>query len=169
VRRIRRKRNRFSWLGTLSIALLLALCVTGIGYAAWTDEISIDGTANLGYVEVVLSPGACSDPQITCSVSAPHTLVVTLTDAPPGTHTCGFTITNTGTIPVKIQSIVASGVPAGVEVSIPGVVKGMQIEQAGVYPDSVDGMVIVTVLESCEGIFSVNVALSFVQWNMYIE
>ena len=169
MRRIRRKRNRFSWLGTLSIALLLALCVTGVGYAAWTDEVSIDGTANLGYVEVVLSSGACSDPQITCSVSAPHTLVVTLTDAQSGTYTCGFTITNTGTIPVKIQNIAVSVVPAGVEVSVLGVTEGTQIEQAGVYPDSFDGMVIVTVQESCEGTFSVNVAFSFVQWNMYIE
>ena len=166
---MRRKRSRFSRLGTLSIALLLALCVTGVGYAAWTDEVSIDGTANLGYVEVVLSSGACSDPQITCSVSAPHTLVVTLTGAQPGTYTCSFTITNTGTIPVKIQSIVTSGVPAGVEVSIPGVVKGTQIEQAGVYPDSVEGMVIAIVQESCQETFSVNVAFTFVQWNMYIE
>jgi hypothetical protein len=169
VRRIGRKRNRFSWLGTLLIALLLALCVTGVGYAAWTDEVTIDGTANLGYVEVVLSPGACSAPEITCSVLAPHTLVVTLTDAPLSTYTCGFTITNTGTIPVKIQSIVTSGVPTGVEVSVPGVVKDMQIEQAGVYPDSVEGIVIITVQESCEGTFSVNVAFLFVQWNMYIE
>ena len=166
---MRRKRSRFSRLGTLSIALLLALCVTGVGYAAWTDEVSIDGTANLGYVEVVLSSGACSDPQITCSVSAPHTLVVTLTDAQPGTYTCGFTITNTGTIPVKIQNIAVSVVPAGVEVSVLGVTEGTQIEQAGVYPDSFDGMVIVTVQESCEGTFSVNVVFSFVRWNMYIE
>ena len=166
---MRRKRSRFSRLGTISIALLLALCVTGVGYAAWTDEVGIDGTANLGYVEVMLSSGACSDPQITCSVSAPHTLVVTLTDAQPGTYTCGFTITNTGTIPVKIQNIVTSGVPAGVVVSVLGVVKGTQIEQAGVYPDSFEGMVIVTVQESCEGTFSVNVVFSFVQWNMYIE
>ena len=169
MRRIRRKRNRFSWLGTLSIALLLALCVTGVGYAAWTDEVSIDETVSLGYVELVLSPGACSDTQITCSVSAPHTLVVTLTNPPAGNYTCGFTITNTGTIPVKIQSIVTSGFSNGVEVSVSGVTEGTQLEQAGVYPDSFDGAVIVTVQASCEGTFPVNVAFSFVQWNMYIE
>ena len=166
---MRRKRNRFSRLGVLCITLLLALCVTGVGYAAWTDEVSIQGTANLGYVEVVLSPGACSDPEITCSVSAPHTLEVTLTAAPPGTYTCGFTITNTGTIPVKIQSIAISDVPAGAAVSVSGVAEGTQIEQAGVFPDSFDGAVIVTVQESCEGTFSFSVAFSFVQWNMYVE
>jgi len=168
-----RKRNRFARVGMLSIALLLSLCVMGIGYAGWTDTASIDGTMKMGYIEVELSPGECSDPEkISCYVSAPsapHTLVVTLTNPPAGTYTCVFTITNTGTIPVKIQSIVTSGVPAAVEVSVLGVVEGMQIEQAGVYPDSFDGAVIVTVQASCEGTFPVNVAFSFVQWNMYIE
>ena len=153
----------------LCITLLLALCITGVGYAAWTDEVIIDGTANLGYVEVALSPGACSDPEISCSVSAPHTLVVALTAAPPGTYTCGFTITNTGTMPVKIQSIVTSSVPAGVAVSVLGVAEGMQIEQAGVYPDYVEGMVQVIVLESCIISCSFEVTFSFVQWNMYVE
>ena len=154
----------------LSIALLLALCVTGVGYAAWMDEVSIEGTAKSGYIEVVLSPGACSDSEIiSCYVSAPHTLVVTLTDAPPGTYTCGFTVTNTGTIPVKIQSIMTSSFPAGVEVSVLGVVKGMQIEQAGVYPYNVDGTVQVIVLEGCIVSCSFEVAFSFVQYNMYIE
>ena len=165
----KRNRNRFARLGMLSIALLVSLCVMGIGYAAWTETVSIDGTVEMGYIEVVLSPGACSPPEITCSVPAPHTLVVTLTNAPPGTYACGFTITNTGTIPVKIQSIAISSIPAGVEVSVSGVTEGTQIEQAGVYPDSFDGAVIVTVQESCEGTFSFSVAFSFVQWNMYIE
>ena len=164
----KRNRNRFAGLGMLSVALLLSLCVMGIGYAAWTETVSIDGTVEMGYIEVVLSPGACSPPEITCSVPAPHTLVVTLTNAPPGTYACGFTITNTGTIPVKIQSIAISSISAGVEVSVSGVTEGTQIEQAGVYPDSFDGAVIVTVQESCEGTFSFSVAFSFVQWNMYI-
>jgi hypothetical protein len=170
---MRKKRNRFSRLGMLSIALLIALCVTGVGYAAWMDEVSFEGTAKSGYIEVVLSPGACSGPQITCSVSALGTLVVTLMDASPGIDTCGFTITNTGTIPVKIQSIDISGVvPAGVEASVLGVVAGMQIEQAGVYPDNVDGMVQVMVLESCIASCTFEVAFSFVpynQYNMYSE
>jgi hypothetical protein len=163
-----RKRNRFARLGMLGITLLVALCVIGVSYAAWTDEISIYEAANLGYVELVMSPGACSDPQITCSVSAPHTLVVTLMDAPSGNYTCGFTITNTGTIPVKIQSIDTSGVPAGVTVSVLGVTEGTQIEQAGVYPDSIEGMVRVIVLENCSTSCSFEIAFSFVQWNMYI-
>jgi hypothetical protein len=168
MRRMGRKGDRFSRIGMLSIALLLALCVTGISYAGWTDEVSIEGTANPGYVEMVLSPGACSAPEIGCSILAPHTLVGTLTNAPIGTYTCGFTITNTGTIPVKIQSIVISGVPTGVEVSVLGVAEGVQIEQAGGNPDSAEGMVMVIVLESCIVSCSFEVAFSFVPWNMYV-
>jgi hypothetical protein len=163
----KRNRSRFARVGMVSIALLLSLCVMGVGYAAWSDTVSIDATMETGYIEVVLSPGACSDLEITCSVLTPHTLVVTLTNPPAGNYTCGFTITNTGTIPVKIQSIVTSGYPAEL-VSVSGVTEGTQLEQAGVYPDSFDGAVIVTVQASCEGTFSVNVAFSFVQWNMYI-
>lgn len=62
-----------------------------------------------------------------------------------------------------------SGVPTGVEMSALRVVKGLQIEEACAYPDSLEGMAIVTVQESCEGTFSVNVAFSFVHWNMYVE
>jgi hypothetical protein len=166
---MRKKRSKFSRLGMLSIALLLALCVTGIGYAAWTDEVSLQGTAKIGFIGVELSPGACSDPEISCSVSDPHTLAVNLTNPQAGNYTCGFTITNTGTLPIKIQSIVTSDLPAGVMVSVSGVTEGTQIEQAGVDPDSFDGSVIVTVQASCEGSFSFSVAFSFVQWNIYIE
>ena len=166
---MKRGRNRFSRLGVLSIVLLLALCLTGVGYGMWSDEVYIESTVEMGYIGVALSPGACSDPEITCSVSAPHTLVVALTAAPPGAYTCDFTITNTGTIPVKIQSIAVSGVPAGVAVSVLGVAEGMQIEQAGVYPDYVEGMVQVIILESCIISCSFEVTFSFVQWNMYVE
>ncbi|MCK4580918.1 MAG: hypothetical protein KAU10_06165 [Dehalococcoidia bacterium] len=167
---MRRRRNRFSRLGLLSLALLLSLCVTGIGYAVWWDTTSIEGTMRMGHIEVVLSQGICSDPAITCSVPTPHTLVVTLTNGPGGTYVCGFTVTNTGTIPVKIQSIDIdpAGIPDGVDVSVSGVAEDTQIEQAGVHPDSVAGAVFVTVPAGCEGMFSFSITFSFIQWNLYV-
>ena len=166
----RRRRNRFAGLGMVSLALLLALCVMGVAYAKWSDTISIVGTANIGHVEVVLSPGEGSPSGISCSLHPddPHALVVALDGAPPGTYTCAFTITNTGSIPVKIQSIVPLAYPEGVDVSVSGVAVGDQIEQAGVYPDSVGGEVIVTVPEGVEGTFSFSLAFSFIQWNLYV-
>ena len=49
---MKRRRNRFSLLGLLSIVLLLALCVTGIGYGAWTDTVYIEGTVTTGTWDV---------------------------------------------------------------------------------------------------------------------
>ena len=168
---MRRRRDRFPRLGLLAIALLLGLCVTGIGYAAWTDQVTIQGTVETATIEVELSPGACSQPEtISSSVDpeVPHTLVVTLTSPPAGNYTCDFTIVNTGTIPVRIQSIIQSGNHNGTA-SVTGVARGTQIEQAGGSPDSVQGMVTVEVLSGCDGTFSFSVAFTFVQWNLYLE
>ena len=168
---MRRRRDRFPRLGLLAIALLLGLCVTGIGYAAWTDQVTIQGSVETATIEVALSPGACSNPgTISCSVDseAPHTLVVTLTNPPAGNYTCDFTIVNTGTIPVRIQSIIQSGNHNGTA-SVTGVARGTQIEQAGGSPDSVQGTVTVEVQTSCEGTFELEVAFTFVQWNLYVE
>jgi len=44
----RKRRNRFSRLGVLPIVLLLALCVTGVGYGMWSDEVYIEGTITTG-------------------------------------------------------------------------------------------------------------------------
>lgn len=168
-------KTRFARLGLLSIAILVSLCVMGIGYAGWMDTADIDGTMHTGYIEMVVTPGECSSNNISCSVAAPHTLQITLTEAEPDTYTCGFTITNTGTIPVKIQGIDidTSGVPAGVDVSVTGVVKGTQIEQAGAEEgeedDSAEGMVIVIVPENGNLSFSFDVEFSFIQWNLYEE
>ena len=39
-------------LGLISLALVLALGALGVGYAAWTDTITIEGTVNTGSVDI---------------------------------------------------------------------------------------------------------------------
>ena len=39
-------------IGLLSLALVLALGALGVGYAAWTDTITIEGTVNTGSVDI---------------------------------------------------------------------------------------------------------------------
>ncbi len=39
-------------IGLLCLALVLALGTLGVGYAAWTDSIAIDGTVNTGDVDI---------------------------------------------------------------------------------------------------------------------
>ena len=164
-------------LGTLSLALLVALGLTGLGYAAWSDTATFDQEVKMGNMEVVLTPGEGSSSHISCSLNpgGPHTLVITLTNAGPGTYTCDFTIDNTGTWPVRIQDIFTGAVSGGVDVSLSGVGVGDQIEQAGVFPDSASGTVTVTVPPPPDDdpeatrSFTFNVAFKFVQWNLYVE
>lgn len=58
---MRKRRRRFSRLGLLPIALLVALGVTGIGYSAWSDTATIDGTAQTGTWDVGGSTGFWTD------------------------------------------------------------------------------------------------------------
>ena len=159
----KRKRNRFARLGTLSIALLLSLCVMGVGYAAWTDTVRIDGTVEMGYIGVVLSKGTCSQ-NVTASIAI-HTIDIGIDAGGEGEYEySGFDIHNTGTIPVKIQdiSIVCSN---GLVAEVSGAGVGTQIEQSGVAPDTVYGTVTMTV--SGAGTYSCEVTFYFVQWNLY--
>jgi len=39
-------------IGLLSLALVLALGALGVGYAAWTDQITVEGTVNTGSVDI---------------------------------------------------------------------------------------------------------------------
>jgi len=161
---MKRRRSRFFHLGMLSIALLLSLCVMGIGYAGWTDTVSIDGTMKTGYIEMVLSEGDCSQ-NVTASIVG-HTIYIEIDAGCKGEYEYRVDIHNMGTIPVKIQDIgiVRSG---GFEAVVSGVWAGTQIEQSGVNPHKVYGTVAMTVPGT--GTYSCNVTFSFVQWNLYEE
>jgi len=143
----------------LSIALLLALCVMGVGYAGWTDTVSIDGTMKTGYIEVVLSEGGCSQ-NVTASIVG-HTIDIEIDAGGGGVYGYCVNIRNMGTIPVKIQDIVCSG---ELVAEVSGVGVGTQIEQSGVSPDTVDGTVTMTV--PCAGNYTCEVTFYFVQWNL---
>ncbi len=48
--------------GLLCLAIVLALGSLGVGYAAWTDTIYIEGTVNTGSVSLGFSKIMCSEP-----------------------------------------------------------------------------------------------------------
>ena len=45
---MRRRRTVFSRLGVLSVALLIAMCVAGVAYAPWMDEVHIEQRVTTG-------------------------------------------------------------------------------------------------------------------------
>ena len=96
------------------VALIMALGMTGVVYATWSETLYINGTVNTGNVSIKVTKVECSDDEadgkdysnITCCVEGEENpiLNVVVTDAYPCiTYTCTFTITNDGTVPVKLK------------------------------------------------------------------
>lgn len=102
VRRIRRST-------LISLVAVIALLGLGIGYAAWTDDIEVNGTVNTGNLDQgwesssvqgevdPLNVGECA-PSV--ASAGDKTMTVTITDAYPG-YSCTFNglIRQNGTIP----------------------------------------------------------------------
>jgi predicted ribosomally synthesized peptide with SipW-like signal peptide len=117
-------------LGLTALAIVVALGMLGIGYAYWTDKLVITGNANTGNLHLIITGVQSEDPENTLDpgygYDAADTIVVaggdqksasiTINNAYPGYKT-GATVSvqNTGTVPVKVQSITLkydSGNPA---------------------------------------------------------
>jgi hypothetical protein len=94
------------------MALVITLGTFGVGYATWSDNVTVEETVLSGTWEVELTRSGCdlgnTCEQVTCDVSiaAVETLTVYIGNAPPccsGNIT--FTIENVGTIPTKITKV----------------------------------------------------------------
>ncbi|QUI21037.1 hypothetical protein HZI73_01435 [Vallitalea pronyensis] len=81
-------------LNTLIIALSLitVIGIMGVGYAQWTDDLHLFGKVSTGYASISLG-----DPY---TKSIPSAMSITK----PGDIKYPFTITNTGTVPMKLAS-----------------------------------------------------------------
>lgn len=98
--------------GILVMVMVLALGSLGVGYAAWTDMLQINTTAQMGELDAdftgVWTTGGEFDPLNCGSVSATFnqaddTATVTFGNAYPGYQGWAiFTISNTGSIPVVV-------------------------------------------------------------------
>ena len=121
---MRKNRGGLAKIGVLAIALMVALGALGIGYAAWTDVVNINAMVNMGATSTVLNCGS-GNGTVSCSVDGtiPMRLNLDVYATAGGVYTRGFTIQNTGDIPVKIKSIIKdlSQMPAGVSVSVNGI------------------------------------------------
>jgi len=146
--------------GMLSIALLLSLGIMGVGYAAWTDTISIYGT-----VETASWGGSLSNPvptsaNITLSVVLPDTLNVSVSNAHANTqYTGSFKVNNAGTVPMRIESIVLAP-PSGTTATVSGVSAGDQID-----PGETKSAVVSTSTPIGCMSYNFTVTFTFVLWN----
>lgn len=164
-------------IGLLCLVLVLALAVMGAGYAMWDKTLEIDGTVNTGQVNAVFTTAECDDVGIdpghdkdvgSCSVTGAGTQRLTIivdNGYPCYECTVDFTVDNTGTVPVKVQSLSAPGAPAAVTVSWTGLDVGDQIEPDEDEPGDIHIHVEQIADELAQYTFSAEIYL--VQWNEY--
>ncbi len=150
------------------MVLVLAIGVMGISYGAWSDTVDIASTVETGDWGVEVTEGTCSDLKITGSATG-NVLTVTVTNGvPDSAYDCGLTVSNTGSIPIKIQSIDIdkSGLtkPGEVTITTPGIALGDQIDEG--IPQN--GTVHVSLTNDAETTFIFTVTFNVVQWNQYV-
>jgi predicted ribosomally synthesized peptide with SipW-like signal peptide len=128
----------------ISLVLAIALSALGVGYALWSDTLTINGTVNTGSVGIEWSPASITsdetkDVSIMDAYVDGDVLVINITDAYPCvTYTVVADIHCTGSVPVHLQGIQLSG-PASADVLTVTDVTGLQLH----YCQSVD--VIITI------------------------
>ena len=156
----RRNRSRFARVGLLSVALLICLGITGVGYAGWTATTFVDGKVETGSWGSSLSDTAPTSANITLSVVPSDVLSVSVSYAQADAdYTGSFQINNAGTVPMRIASI-DYNLPPNVAADISGVSEGDQIEPGETkYAD-------VTTSTTIEGnAYSFTATFTFELWN----
>ncbi len=160
--------------GILVIVLVIAMGTMGVAYSGWTAQIDYGLTVNTGTVVAQLSAGAGSSPEITIGNLDPQTLGVRVTHPQANTtYYATFSITNAGTIPVRVQGTTVTPVspptlPPQVTVSVQDMagnpIKGLQVD-----PQSLrDGKVVfVSTHAFPSGTFQFNVTIQAVSWSLY--
>lgn len=170
-------------IGLICLAIVLALGVLGVGFGMWDKTLSIIGTVDTGEVNAIFTTASCDDPGTTidpgkdkhvgsCSVSGAGTqeLTITVTNGYPCYEcTVDFTVDNTGTIPVKIQTLSLIGVPPEITVTWTGLAVGDQIEPKGQAGDELPGDIHIHVEQSAAELaqYTFSATIYLVQWNEF--
>jgi hypothetical protein len=166
-------------IGTIVVILIIALAAIGVGYGLWSKVLFIGGTVETGNVDAdfdaanttdtgtTIDPG--SDKHVgSCEVTGVGTdeLTITILNGYPG-YSCDvfFYVTNTGSIPVKVQAYNLTGVPAELVVTTTGLPIGTQLEPN----EELLGDLHIRVLQEAEELasYSFSAAITLVQWNEY--
>ena len=190
---VRRRKQLFAKVAILSVSLLLALLLTGVGYAAWIDIVNLNGNVETGEWNDTLLSGLCwtqpaglTGTGIVCytedtsdELPDPDQLVIIITNAQSAvryvggfesiTYNCDFQISNEGTIPTRVQNIaITSSSPSEIGAVLSpssGVVEGLLLEPG----DNETGTIEIQLLEGARAGVDYTVTVTFlcVKWNMY--
>jgi hypothetical protein len=172
----------FSKLGVITLALVLALGVLGVGYALWDKTLYIDGTVNTGEVnmeilsvasdDVGIDPGKDKDVGSTTVIIDPldnQRAIVTVTNGYPCYHNyIHFTVHNNGTVPVKLNAINITAPPEITVDAWDGI--GEQIDPGPPGPlTNKDNTIYIHVEQEAAELatYTFTVEFWYVQWNEY--
>lgn len=130
-------------IGIILMILMMALAALGVGYAWWTEQLTVTGTIQTGSINVKLEnitisefdplDVASCDPNISGDGKS---ISVVINNAYPE-YTCiiNFNLINVGNVPAKITNVNLPGdneeygvVPSGALVSKPMLVPGKPVE-----------------------------------------
>jgi hypothetical protein len=162
-----RKKSLFGRVGILALVIALLALGTGAVYGMWSQAVSVNYYATTGTLSWALVAGTPtttpSGGSITDLVSG-NVISVTITNpSNTYTYTAPFTIKNTGTIPIRIQSITFTSVPTGVTPVMTGLLKGDQID-----PGITKTGQISVGTGSVSSSFTFNATILPVQWSLYV-
>lgn len=124
----------------ISLVLVVALGLMGVGFALWSDSLFISGTVNTGNIGLTWSAGIPTDDEIegkdvsSASVAiVGDTMTIIVTDAYPCiTYTIPIDLHGVGSVPVHTKMTLVSSTGESYWVTIPDMT-GLQIHQGGVW------------------------------------
>jgi len=171
-------KGRLGKFGLIFLALALCLSISGAAFAMWDKTLYIDGTVKTGEVNADFDSASCNDTGIdpgydkdvgNCTVTGVNTQTLTITvnnGYPCYSCAVNFNITNTGTIPVKIQNLTITNNPSpNVTVTWTGLAVGDQIDAGDELAGDIDIHV-----EQCaaeNSTYTFNATIYLVQWNEF--
>lgn len=156
-------------------ALMIALMAVGVSYAMWDKTLYINGTVNTGEVNAIFTTATCTEvPEAegkdvgSCTVegAGTQTLTVTILNGYPCYGcTVDFTVDNTGSIPVKVQSLTVVPPQPEISFTFAGIAVGDQIDGGA----SQAGSILIHVEQSADELetYTFSIEIYLVQWNEY--
>ncbi|MEM2619309.1 MAG: hypothetical protein QW356_07530 [Candidatus Hadarchaeales archaeon] len=162
-------------------ALIVALAMTGVAFAHWTDTLYINGTVNTGTFDAELSVGEGRDSEPDCkdvsSISGElsedkNTITVTIRNAYPCIdYYLPIDVHCTGTVPLIIERIIIDkgNLPENTKLEIIPAMIGFPLEEGTQlhYCDVASGELHVHLDEDAQEntTYNFSVTINVVQWN----
>jgi hypothetical protein len=139
---VKKEKGVLPKVGIILLAVFASVVLSGVGFATWTDRIEVQGVLNTGVIDsevsittwVPFSDMTCGvDDLYVEQIPNPDTVTVTILEpAALGQYFCDFKLANTGTIPIKIETIEIDygNLPDGSTVMVvgPGMAEGQQVD-----------------------------------------